>query len=149
MFIPIEAAFLIALDQQPDLVKLALDNNIMLVSPTNLLVALRTVHNIWRYEYQNQNAKLIADKAAAMYDKLRLFVDELQKLGKGLEQAQSSYDTALKRLAGGRGNLIAQAEGLRDLGVNAKKAIEQDWLLQKGIDSDDISAKHDDLGALS
>ncbi|RCU45476.1 DNA recombination protein RmuC [Corallincola holothuriorum] len=143
MFIPIEAAFLTALDQQPDLVKLALDNNIMLVSPTNLLVALRTVNNIWRYEYQNQNAKLIADKAAAMYDKLRLFVDELQKLGKGLEQAQLSYETSLKRLASGRGNLLSQAEGLRDLGVTAKKAIDPEWLQQKGV----VVEKSSDNGA--
>ncbi|GAA5218646.1 DNA recombination protein RmuC [Corallincola platygyrae] len=128
MFIPIEAAFLAALDHQPDLVKLALDNNIMLVSPTNLLVALRTVHNIWRYEYQNQNAQNIADKAAAMYDKLRLFVDELNKVGKSLEQSHNSYQTAMKRLATGRGNLISQAESMRELGVAAKKQIDLDSL---------------------
>lgn len=128
MFIPIETAFLNAVDAEPSLIKLALDNQIMLVSPTNLLVALRTINNIWQYEYQNQNAKLIADKARKMYEKFASFVEDMEKIGKNIETLNKNYDASMNKLSSGRGNLMRQAEGFKDLGVTPNKSIGQEWL---------------------
>ncbi len=123
MFVAVEPAFLAALDADPGLVKFALDHNIMLVSPTNLLVALRTIDNLWRYERQNRNAQLIADRAGKVYEKLRLFTDDMQDIGVSLTKAQDSYDSALKRLSTGKGNLIRQAQQFVELGVEIKKPL--------------------------
>ncbi|PQQ25453.1 DNA recombination protein RmuC [Photorhabdus luminescens] len=124
MFIPVEAAYLVALNKAPELLDEALKHNIMLVSPSTLLVAVRTINNLWRYEYQSQNARLIADKAARMYDKMRLFVEDMQGLGQSLDKAQLNYRQAMKKLTEGRGNLISQAEGFRNLGVEVKRPID-------------------------
>ncbi|NHB62962.1 DNA recombination protein RmuC [Photorhabdus sp. RW14-46] len=124
MFIPVEPAYLVALNKAPELLDEALKHNIMLVSPSTLLVAVRTINNLWRYEYQSQNTRLIADKAARMYDKMRLFVDDMQGLGQGLDKAQLSYRLAMKKLTEGRGNLISQAESFRNLGVEVKRPID-------------------------
>nr|WP_065392269.1 DNA recombination protein RmuC [Photorhabdus namnaonensis] len=124
MFIPVEPAYLVALNKAPELLDEALKHNIMLVSPSTLLVAVRTINNLWRYEYQSQNARLIADKAARMYDKMRLFVDDMQGLGQSLDKAQLNYRLAMKKLTEGRGNLINQAESFRNLGVEVKRPID-------------------------
>ncbi len=123
MFIPVEPAFLLAIDRQPELISEALQQNIMLVSPTTLLVALRTINNLWRYEHQSRNAQRIADRAARLYDKMRLFVDDMSGIGHNLDKAQQSYHQAMKKLAQGRGNLIAQSEAFRALGVEIKRPI--------------------------
>lgn len=128
MFVPIEPAFLLAVDQAPDLIKLALDNNIMLVSPTNLLVALRTINNIWQYEYQNQNAQKIADNAAKLYDKFHGFVVDMEKIGKGIESVQKSYDGAMNKLSSGKGNLVRQVEQFHSLGVQSNKKLDNKLL---------------------
>ncbi|MGV2470062.1 DNA recombination protein RmuC, partial [Bacillus subtilis] len=88
------------------------------------LVAVRTINNLWRYERQEQNAQEIADRAAKMYDKLRLFVDDMQVLGSSLDKANNTYLSAMKRLADGRGNLLAQAESFKELGVEVKQSID-------------------------
>lgn len=134
MFVPIESAFISAVQSEPELVKLAMDNQIMLVSPTNLLVALRTINNIWQYEYQNQHAKTIADKAKKMYDKFAGFVEDMQKIGKNMETLEKSYDSAMNKLSSGRGNLIGQAESFKGLGVTPTKSIDKELL---GIDADE------------
>lgn len=126
MFIPVEPAFLVALDRQPDLITEALKNNIMLVSPTTLLVALRTIANLWRYEHQSRNAQQIAERASRLYDKMRLFVDDMSSVGQSLEKAQDNYRQAMKKLTSGRGNLLAQAEAFRGLGVEIKREINPD-----------------------
>nr|WP_246593551.1 DNA recombination protein RmuC [Photorhabdus akhurstii] len=126
MFIPVEPAYLVALNKAPELLDEALKYNIMLVSPSTLLVAVRTINNLWRYEYQSQNARLIADKAARMYDKMRLFVDDMQGLGQSLDKAQLNYRLAMKKLIEGRGNLISQAESFRNLGVEVKRPIDSE-----------------------
>ncbi|MDX2319180.1 MAG: DNA recombination protein RmuC [Moritella sp.] len=123
MFVAVEPAFLAALEADPSLMKFALDNNIMLVSPTNLLIALRTIDNLWRYERQNQNAQLIAERAGKIYEKLRLFSHDMQDVGSALGKAQDSYDSAMKRLSSGKGNLIKQAQQFVDLGVEVKKPL--------------------------
>lgn len=125
MFVAVEPAFLAALEADPSLVRFGLEHNILLVSPTNLMVALRTIENLWRYERQNQNARQIAERAGRLYEKLRLFVEEMQQLGGSLHKAQESYDKAMGRLASGRGNLIAQAERFRELGVEVTKTLPE------------------------
>lgn len=123
MFIPIEPAFLLAIDREPEMISEALKHNIMLVSPTTLLVALRTITNLWRYEHQSQNAQHIAERAAKLYDKMRLFVDDMSSLGHSLDKAQGSYCQAMNKLSTGRGNLIRQTESFRTLGVEVKRPI--------------------------
>lgn len=128
LFIPIESAFLLAIEEEPSLVSLALDNNIMLVSPTNLLVALRTINNIWQYEYQNQNAQHIAEQAAKLYDKFVGFVTDMERVGKSLDTAQSHYDLAVNKLSQGRGNLLRQIEKFREMGVQPSKKLSNTGL---------------------
>lgn len=126
LFIPIEPAFLLAIEQQPELINEALQHNVMLVSPTTLLVALRTISNLWRYEQQTQNAQKIAERASRLYDKMRLFVDDMQSVGVFLDKACASHQQAMKKLSRGRGNLIAQSEAFRHLGVEIKRPISPD-----------------------
>lgn len=106
MFIPVEPAFLLAIDRQPELISEALQNNIMLVSPTTLLVALRTIANLWRYEHQSRNAQKIAERAGRLYDKMRLFVDDMSAIGQSSIRRKRAI-AAMKKLASGRGNLLA------------------------------------------
>ncbi|ENM6394012.1 DNA recombination protein RmuC [Vibrio parahaemolyticus] len=126
MFIPVEPAFQVAIQADPSLIKDAMEQNIILVSPTTLLVALRTIDNLWRNERQNENAKLIALRATKLYDKLRLFIDDMEGLGGALDRANQTYQGAMNKLATGRGNVIRQAESFRQLGVEIKRPISSD-----------------------
>jgi DNA recombination protein RmuC len=125
MFIPIESAFISAIEHEPQLIKFALDNQIMLVSPTNLLVALRTINNIWQYEYQNQNANKIAEQARKMYDKFHGFVADMDKIGRNIEASAKAFDSAMNKLSTGKGNLVRQAEQFKTLGVLPTKSLDQ------------------------
>ncbi|MGL1303701.1 DNA recombination protein RmuC [Vibrio parahaemolyticus] len=126
MFIPVEPAFQVAIQADPSLIKDAMEQNIILVSPTTLLVALRTIDNLWRNERQNENAKLIAQRATKLYDKLRLFIDDMEGLGGALDRANQTYQGAMNKLVTGRGNVIRQAESFRQLGVEIKRPISSD-----------------------
>lgn len=128
MFIPVEPAFQVAIQADPSLVKDAMEQNIILVSPTTLLVALRTIDNLWRNERQNQNAQIIAERASKLYDKLRLFVDDMESLGGALDKANQNYQGAMNKLATGRGNVIRQAESFKQLGVEVKRTISSDLI---------------------
>jgi DNA recombination protein RmuC len=123
MFIPVEAAFAAAVEHDPALFKRALDKNISIVTPTTLLATLRTVENVWKYERQNKNAAEIARRAGSLYDKFRGFVEELEKIGKQLALLNNAYEASLTRLCRGKGNLVSQAEQLKDLGVRVKKEL--------------------------
>ncbi len=128
MFIPVEPAFQVAIQADPGLVKDAMAHNIILVSPTTLLVALRTIDNLWRNERQNQNAQIIAERAAKLYDKLRLFLTDMESLGGALDKANQNYQGAMNKLATGRGNVVRQAESFKDLGVEVKRSIPDSLL---------------------
>lgn len=128
MFVPIEGAFLLAASQNGNLFKTAFDNNIMIVSPSTLFVTLRTIQNIWQFEYQNENAQQIAQKAANMYDKFVLFLESFEKVGKSIDTAKESYDTALNRMSTGKGNVISRMEEFKDMGVKPSKNIGQNLL---------------------
>lgn len=139
LFIPIEPAFLLAIDHDPDLVTQALNHNVMLVSPTNLLVALRTINNIWQYEYQNQNAQIIAQHAARLYDKFAGFVQDMEKVGKNMDATQKAFDSAVNKLSQGRGNLLRQVDYFRELGVQPSKTLPRQALQDEPEDADEAS----------
>lgn len=123
MFIPIEPAFGVAMQNDPDLYNEAFDKNIIIVSPTTLLATLATIENVWKQEYQNENAMEIAARGGALYDKFVLFVESLEDIGTRIRQTQKSYDEAMNRLQTGSGNLVGQAEKLRKLGARASKKL--------------------------
>lgn len=128
MFVPIEGAFLLAASHNGNLFKTAFDNNIMIVSPSTLFVTLRTIQNIWQYEYQNENAQHIAQKAASLYDKFVLFLESFEKVGKSIDTAKESYDTALNRMSTGKGNVVSKIEEFKGMGVKPSKNIGQNLL---------------------
>ena len=123
MFVPIEPAFLLALKTAPSLYQEALAKNIVLVCPSTLMATLRTVAHLWRQDHQNRNALEIAKQCGTLYDKFVGFVDDLEKLGQRLDQAQTSYHDAFNKLKSGKGNLIRTAEKVRELGVKPNKTI--------------------------
>ena len=123
MFVPIEPAFLLALKTAPNLYQEALSKNIVLVCPSTLMATLRTVAHLWRQDHQNRNALEIAKQCGALYDKFVGFVDDLEKLGQRLDQAQTSYHDAFSKLKSGKGNLIRTAEKVRELGVKPSKSL--------------------------
>ncbi|WP_415911965.1 DNA recombination protein RmuC [Neptuniibacter sp. QD37_11] len=135
LFIPVEGAFLLALEKEPNLFKEAFDRNIMLVSPATLMVTLRTIHNIWRYEHQNQNAQEIARRGGELYDKFVGFIDALDEVGRNLQRTQAAFDTANKRLSTGRGNLVSQVTMLQSLGADGKKKLNSE-LVERALESD-------------
>ena len=137
LFMPIEAAFIAAFQADERLFSDAFEHKIIVVTPTTLLATLRTIENIWRYERQNENARAIADKAGIVYDKIRGFVEELDKLGKQLGTAHTTYDGVMNKLTRGHGNLIRQASSFVDLGVKVKKALPKSIAEQAGIETDE------------
>ncbi len=136
MFIPIEAAFLAAVEQDRGLFAEAFEKNIMVVSPSTLLVTLRTIENIWRHEYQNRHAIEIAKKAGLLYDKFVGFVQALEEVGLRLDKAKEAYRTASDRLVNGRGNLIRRTQELKTLGVKAGKELPRQLLEAAGEDAE-------------
>jgi DNA recombination protein RmuC len=123
LFIPIEAAFMLAVENDPEIFRSAFDKGIIVVSPTTLLATLRTVQSIWRYEKQNRNAERIASEAGKLFDQFVLVLESLSETGKYIEKAQLSYDETVKRLSSGRGNLVGRIENLEKLGAKTKKQI--------------------------
>ncbi|OYZ31597.1 MAG: DNA polymerase V [Sulfuricurvum sp. 17-40-25] len=128
LFMPIEGAFLLALEQDNTFFKTAYEQNIVVVSPSTLLVTLRTIEHIWRSEYQERNAKEIAATAEALYEKLVAFVEDMEKIGDSIARTQKSYEGAMNKLSTGKGNLIRRAEGMRKLGLKPKKSLPESVL---------------------
>ncbi|TDO98789.1 DNA recombination protein RmuC [Marinomonas balearica] len=126
MFIPIEAAFGLALQADNGLFGEAFEHNIIIVGPSNLLATLRTIQNIWRNEKQSQNAIEIARQAGAMYDKFASFVEDVEEVGSRLEQASRSQEQAMKKLLSGRGNLVTRAERLKEMGAKTSKSLPKE-----------------------
>ncbi len=126
MFIPIEPAFVMAIQADDTLFDYAFRQNVVIVTPSTLLATLRTVANIWRQEKQTRNAIDIAEKSGALYDKFVGFFDDMQKIGEQIGRSQLAYDAAMSKLSSGRGNLVNQVQRLKDLGAKAKKALPSD-----------------------
>jgi len=125
LFVPIESAFGLALQYDNDLYYEAFDRNIVIVSPSTLLATLATIDSVWKQEYQTKHAMEIADRGGALYDKFVLFVESLQDIGQRIRQSQESYEQAMNRLTSGHGNLVRQAEMLRELGANSNKKLPE------------------------
>ena len=126
MFIPVEPAYLLALQHDAALFQECFDKRIMPVGPSTLLATLRTVAHIWRNEQQNQNALAIAAEGGRLYDKFTGFVQTLEGVGKNIDQAQNQFQQAFKQLSQGKGNLVSRAEKLRALGVKTTKRLQRD-----------------------
>ncbi len=123
LFMPIEGAFLLALEEDGEFFKHAYESQILVVSPSTLLVTLRTIEHIWRTQRQEEHAQKIAKEAEAMYDKLVLFVEEMQNIEVHLNKAHDAYDKAMNRLSSGKGNVIKRAQNMKELGLKPKKEL--------------------------
>lgn len=128
MFIPLEGAASLALQNDPDLSTFANERDVMIATPTTLMMAMRTVQNLWTIDRQNQNARAIAERAGALYDKFEGFVADLNKVGDRINQAQDAWSAARGKLVEGRGNVIRQAEMLKQLGAQTKKSLPEDMV---------------------
>lgn len=144
MFIPVEPAFMLAISHDSDLWQDAWKKNVLLVSPSTLLFVVRTVAHLWRQEQQTRNAQEIAKRGAELYDKLAGFVEDLNSLGSKLKQAQTAYDGAYNKFTGGRGNVIRQAEMLKELGVKPSKQLPQN-LIDSALDEPPALPSRDTL----
>lgn len=128
MFVPIEGALAVALQEQPDLTSYAVDNNVAIATPTTLMIALRTAASIWKVEQRNQSAAEIANRAGRLYDKFVSFLESLNEVGARLDQAKAAFDTSKNRLSTGRGNLLGQVEQLKVLGARTGKSLSASLL---------------------
>ena len=127
LFVPIEGALSEALREDPALTEYALEKNITIATPTTLMMALKTIANVWAVDRRNQNAELIADRAGKLYDKVYGFVQSMERVGERLDQAQDSYSQAFSQLSKGRGNIISQVDSLKALGAKASKSIKTEF----------------------
>jgi DNA recombination protein RmuC len=125
LFVPIEAAFSVAVTADGDLFSDAFNKNIVIVAPSTLLATLRIIQNIWRFEQQNKNAQEIATRAGALYDKFVNFVSDLELIGTRIDSTQVAYQDAFKKLVSGKGNLVKRAEDMKALGAKVSKSLPQ------------------------
>ncbi len=142
LFMPIESAYATAAQNDSELFQFAFERNIVFVVPSTLLISLRTVQNLWRLVQQNQNAKEIAHKAGALYDKFVAFVDDVDDVGSKIDASKRSFEKAHNKLVSGRGNLIRKAEALRELGAKTSKQQKGNLLnsaLEDELDDEDLS----------
>ncbi|WP_396634197.1 DNA recombination protein RmuC [Maribacter sp. R86514] len=137
MFVPIEPAFAIAINQDSSLYNKAFEQNIIIVTPSTLLATLRTIDSMWNNEKQQRNAIEIARQAGALYDKFEGFVGDLMKVGKKMDDAKDEYRGAMNKLVDGRGNIITSIEKLKKMGAKAKKSIPES-LIKRAVENDDF-----------
>jgi DNA recombination protein RmuC len=123
MFVPIEGALAAALQHDTALTGYAIESNVQIATPTTLMIALRTIANVWNVERRNRNAEEIAKRAGSLYEKFVGFAGDMQALGGRIDQAKSSYDEAMSKLSSGRGNIVRQVEQLKDMGAKTNKVI--------------------------
>jgi DNA recombination protein RmuC len=134
LFIPIEPAFAVAINQDNSLYNKAFEQHIIIVTPATLLATLRTIDSMWNNEKQQRNAIEIARQAGALYDKFEGFVTDLNKVGKKMDEAKSEYRGAMNKLTEGRGNIVTSIENLKTMGAKAKKSIPEKLLKKAGED---------------
>jgi len=135
LFIPIESAFAIALNEDTTLYNKAFEKNIVIVTPSTLLATLRTIDSMWTNQKQQENAIEIARQAGALYDKFEGFVSDLIKIGKKMDEAKIEYGNAMNKLVDGKGNLVNSVEKLKKMGAKAKKALPES-VLKRASESD-------------
>lgn len=137
MFIPVEPAFLVAVQNDAQLWNYAYHKHIILLSPTNLIAYLKLISDVWKRADQNQNAEEIARQAGALYDKFEGFVTDLLKIGKKMDDAKGDYENAMKKLSTGRGNLVGSVQKLKNMGANTKKSLP-DALLERANNTSEL-----------
>ena len=130
LFIPIESAFAVALNEDSNLYNKAFDKNIVIVTPTTLLATLRTIDSMWTNQKQQENAFEIARQAGALYDKFEGFVGDLVRIGNKIKDTKSEYESAMNKLVDGRGNLISSVEKLKKMGAKAKKSLPENIIIR-------------------
>lgn len=135
LFVPIEPAFALALNEDNSLYNKAFEKNIVIVTPSTLLATLRTIDSMWTNQKQQENAIEIARQAGALYDKFEGFVSDLIKIGKKMDEAKSEYGNAMNKLVEGKGNLVRSAEKLKKMGAKAKKALPEN-ILKRAIEEE-------------
>ncbi|MBU4537342.1 MAG: DNA recombination protein RmuC [Weeksellaceae bacterium] len=128
MFIPSEPAYIAAMQADQNLWNFAYERRILLLNPSNLITSLKLIADLWKREYQSKNAMEIADRGAKLYDKFVGFIENLEKVGKNIDQAKNVYDEAFKQLSTGNDNLVLQTQKLKTLGIKNKKDIPQSLL---------------------
>lgn len=128
LFVPIESSFSVAVQEDQDLFSYAWDNKVVIVSPSTLLATLRTIASIWQQENQTRNALEIARQGGALYDKFVSFVEDLDSIGKGIDNTKKVYDAACNKLYTGNGNLVKRAENIKKLGAKTTKELPSDKL---------------------
>ncbi|MFC6267021.1 DNA recombination protein RmuC [Frigoriflavimonas asaccharolytica] len=138
LFIPIEPAFAIALNEDTYLYNKAFEKNIVIVTPSTLLATLRTIDSMWSNQKQQENAFEIARQAGALYDKFDGFVGDLMKIGNKIKDSKSEYDNAMNKLVEGRGNLITSVEKLKKMGAKAKKALPENIIARATSEEEEI-----------
>jgi DNA recombination protein RmuC len=142
LFIPIEAAFAVALNEDTTLYNKAFEKNIVIVTPTTLLATLKTINSMWTNQKQQENALEIARQAGALYDKFEGFVGDLIKIGKKMDEAKSEYQGAMNKLIEGKGNLVSSVERLKKMGAKAKKALPEVLLSRAGSTENESLENH-------
>jgi DNA recombination protein RmuC len=138
LFIPIESAFALALNEDTTLYNKAFEKNIVIVTPSTLLATLRTIDSMWTNQKQQENALEIARQAGALYDKFEGFVADLVKVGNKIKDSKTEYDNAMNKLVEGKGNLINSVERLKKMGAKAKKSLPENILKRSGADETEL-----------
>lgn len=145
LFIPIESAFAVALQEDNGLYNKAFEKNIVIVTPSTLLATLKTINSMWTNQKQQENALEIARQAGALYDKFEGFVTDLIKIGKKMDEAKVEYQGAMNKLTEGKGNLISSVERLKKMGAKAKKAMPDALLQRAGVgQANDSDTTHEE-----
>jgi DNA recombination protein RmuC len=143
LFVPVESAFALAVDQDHELFTEAFEKNIVIVTTSTLLATLRTIASIWRIEYQNKNALEIARQSGDLYDKFSGLIDDLVTVGKKMKETQGAYESAVNKLHLGKGNLVSRVENLKKLGIKTSRQINQQLLDR----TDDLETQAGDTDA--
>lgn len=133
LFIPIETAFSVALNQDSSLYNKAFEENIVIVTPSTLLATLKTIDSMWNNQKQQRNAYEIAKAAGNLYDKFEGFLQDLLRIGKKMDEAKNEYENAMNKLVEGRGNLVSQIHKLKKMGAKAKKSLPEDIITKAQI----------------
>lgn len=136
MFIPIESAFVEAIQNDENLFQLAIEQQVLVTTPTTLLTSLNIVRQLWRFEDQNKYTAKLADQAAKVYNQLRLFLESMEALGSQLDKSRKTYDQAMSQFVSGRGNLVKRVEGFQKLGVSVKKEMPNEIVDKANMELD-------------
>jgi len=144
MFIPIESAFVEAIRADENLFQLAIEQQVLVTTPTTLLTSLNIIRQLWRFEDQNKHTAKLADQASKVYNQLRLFLESMESLGTQLDKSRSTYDTAMRQFISGKGNLVKRVEDFQKLGVSVKKELPRELVEKAEMELDLIEHQQEE-----